>query len=108
MRLHEDEIYIYKKGELVPYNVFKFEYKGYTIQNLYEINQKNKQKKKELEEYLKGKIILEEGKEYLICIDGKVVKGKINAVKEYNGENEILYTCEGNKIIKDKKKEGAL
>ena len=79
-----------------------------TTNELIEKVEEVERKHNNLLELLKDKVIVSKDDELIVAINDQLKVGKVTHVQKYNGENVKLYKVENGKIVKDKKKVGAL
>ena len=82
---------------------------GVTIEEMFNTMEQTKQAFQDLMTELQGHYVVEEDKTYIVEIEGKLYRTKLNVVKDENTTMPLtFYKLENGKIVLDKKKVGAL
>lgn len=97
IRLKDQEIYKYdkKNNKFELFDPFKFKFKGYTIEHLYELNEQRKKIIKELEEIkkvLSEHYLVKKGEPHYIELDGEIeLINELNVVPYRELEGKLHY-----------------
>lgn len=109
MKIEHDKVYMRygKQGKFV--DASEITINGNKLGDLLAELQAHKKAYNDLVNVLKDKVIVNKKDNLIIALNGKVHKGKIEAIKLDEGENvNIMKVNKNGKLIKDKKKVGIL
>jgi hypothetical protein len=82
---------------------------GFTIEEMFSTMEQTKQAFQDLMTELQGHYVVEEEASYIVEIEGKLYRTKLNVLKDENTTMPLtFYKLENGKIVIDKKKVGAL
>lgn len=109
MKLDTSKVFVKYGSEGKWRDVNELTLNGVTIAEMFDTMQQTKQAFQDLMTELQGHYVVEEDASYIVEIEGKLYRTKLNVLKDINTSMPLtFYKLENGKIVLDKKKVGAL